>query len=345
MSSADAPLRALPPIAVFGAGSIGCYVGGRLAAAGAPVTLIGRERLAAEIRAHGLHLTDWRGADLRVASGDCPFATDPAATRGAGLVLVTVKSAATAEAGQALAAVLEPGAVVISLQNGLGHADVLRAALPGRIVLPGMVAFNVIQRRGGAFHHGSEGGLEVQDDPALQPYLAAFAAAGLPLVRHPDLTSVQWAKLQLNLNNAINALSGRPLLEELSQRAYRRCLAAAQRELLRALAAAGLRPAKLTVLPPGWIPTLLELPDGLFRRVARRLLAIDPLARSSMWEDLAAGRRTEIDWLNGEVVRLAAAHGLNAPVNARLVELIRAAEAGGRRDWADAELWAALRPA
>jgi 2-dehydropantoate 2-reductase len=73
------------------------------------------------------------------------------------------------------------------------------------------------------------------------------------------------------------------------------------------------------------------------------MLAIDPLARSSMWEDLELGRATEVDWLNGEVVRLAQKQGRRAPVNARLVELIREAEQGGRRDWSGPELLAELR--
>lgn len=329
-------------IAVFGAGSVGCYVGGRLAAAGAAVTFIGRERMGAELGRHGLHLTDWRGADLRVATERIDFQVAPAAAAAADLVLVTVKSAATEETAETLADVLRPGTLIVSLQNGLTNAEVLAAGLIGCEVVAGMVAFNVLHRGAGAFHQGSEGGLEVEDHPALRPFLEAFAVAGLPLIRHQDLKAVQWAKLQLNLNNAINALSGLPLKEQLSQRPYRRVLAAAQRELLTALSAAGLRPARLTALPPAWIPTLLGLPDTLFQLVARRLLAIDPLARSSMWEDLEAGRTTEVDWLNGEVVRLAAAHGLPAPVNARLVELIRAAERGGKRDWGGEELWAAL---
>ena len=73
------------------------------------------------------------------------------------------------------------------------------------------------------------------------------------------------------------------------------------------------------------------------------MLAIDPLARSSMWEDLEAGRRTEVDWLNGEIVRLARGQDRAAPVNARLVELVRAAEAGGERNWRGAALLADLR--
>ena len=331
-------------ICVHGAGSIGCYVGGRLAATGADVTFIGRPRLAAEIRAHGLRLTDWQGADLRVPADRVRFETEPAAARHARLVLVTVKSAGTEAAGRELAPLLKPGTVVISFQNGLRNAEALRAQLPGRTVLTGMVEFNVVNRGQGAFHHGSEGGLEVQAHAALAPFLSAFAAAGLPLKQRDDMVGVQWAKLQLNLNNAINALCGAPLKDELAQRAFRRCIALAQRELLALLDAAGIAPTRLK-LPPKLLPTLLDVPDAVFRVLAGRMLAIDPLARSSMWEDLQAGRATEIDYLNGEVVRLAQSLGREAPVNARLVALVREAEHGGRRDWTGPELLAQLRAA
>lgn len=331
-------------ICVYGAGSIGCYVGGRLAATGSAVTFVGRPRLAAEIGGNGLHLTDWRGADLRVPAGAVRFGTTPESARDADLVLVTVKSAGTEAAGRELAPRLRPGAVVVSFQNGLHNAEVLRAQLPGRTVLTGMVEFNVVNRGHGAFHHGSEGGLAVEDHPALAPFLAAFAAAGLPLALHRDMAGVLWAKLLLNLNNAINALAGVPLKEELSQRAFRQCIALAQQEALSLLDAAGIVPVRLK-LPPKLIPTLLRVPDGVFRVLAGRMLAIDPLARSSMWEDLQAGRATEIDWLNGEVVRLAQSLGRAAPVNARLVALVREAEKGGRRDWTGPELLKELQRA
>jgi 2-dehydropantoate 2-reductase len=220
---------------------------------------------------------------------------------------------------------------------------VLRAGLPGRTVLTGMVPFNVVHRGPGAFHQGSEGALEVEDHPALAPCLSLFKRAGLPLLRHGDMQSVLWAKLLLNLNNAINALSNLPLKEELSQRAYRRCLALAQAEALRLLDLAGIKPAMLTPIPPQWIPRLLDVPDFLFQRLASKMLAIDPLARSSMWEDLQAGRKTEVDYLNGEVLRLAAKLGRTAPVNARLVALILEAEKGGRRQWTGEKLLEELK--
>lgn len=336
-------------IAVFGAGSIGCYVGGRLAAAGSDVLLVGRPRIGAALQEHGLTLTDLDGAQLTVAPAAIRFTTDAAMLADADLVLVTVKSGATAEAAAQLASVLRAGAVVISFQNGLHNGDELRALLPAQTVvtgiqvLTGMVPFNVVNRGAGRFHQGSEGTLAVAQHPALLPFLPAFAAAGLPLEQHADMRAVQWAKLLLNLNNAVNALSGLPLKAELSQRDFRRCVALAQREALALLARRQQPLAKLTPLPPHWIPALLTVPDWLFRLLANRMLAIDPLARSSMWEDLECGRRTEVDWINGEVLRLAAELGTTAPVNAKLVALIRAAEAGGRRDFSGAELLRELR--
>jgi 2-dehydropantoate 2-reductase len=206
-----------------------------------------------------------------------------------------------------------------------------------------MVPFNVLNRGDGIFHQGSEGRLMVQNSPALKRYLAHFAAAGLPIEPRDDMKAVQWGKLLLNLNNAINALCGLPLKAELSQRSYRRCFAAAQREALRMLDAARQPVAALTPLPAHWLPSMLELPDFIFRRAANRMLAIDPLARSSMWEDLQAGRSTEVDWLNGECVRLAQRIGRAAPINQRLTDLIHAAERGGRRDWSGDALLAELQ--
>lgn len=332
-------------ICIYGAGSIGCYLGGRLVAGGANVLFIGRERLRATLAAHGLRVSDYLGVDLQVAASDLRYSTAVAAAADADLVLVCVKSAATEAAATELAPVLRPGTLVISCQNGLGNAAVLQRGMPRQRVLAGMVPFNVANRGDGHFHQGSEGELMVAADPVLAPCLPAFAAAGLPWLQVPDMPAVLWAKLLLNLNNPINALSGLPLKSELSQRAFRRCLALAQEEALALMQAADIHPARLTPLPPTWLARLLTVPDWLFARLAQRMLAMDPLARSSMWEDLEAGRRTEIDWINGEVVRLAVHLGRRAPVNECLIALIRAAEAGGRRDWGGEELLAALRKA
>ncbi|MDD9892911.1 MAG: 2-dehydropantoate 2-reductase, partial [Gammaproteobacteria bacterium] len=282
-------------ITIIGAGSIGCYVGGRLAAAGAKVNLIGRTRIGDAIKTHGLHVTDYLGYDQQLSLSDTlTFTESLDSAANADLILVCVKSAATAEVAQDLAKLIPPSTVVISLQNGLNNAAVLREHLPNNTCLAGMVQFNVINRGDGKFHQGSEGGLECEAHEATAPFMPLFDACGLGLEQPQDFLAVQWAKLLLNLNNPINALSGVPLKEELSQRDFRRCLAAAQAEAIGLLNHANIKPAKLTSLPPHWIPTLLTVPTWLFKLLANKMLAIDPLARSSMWEDLEAGRKTEI---------------------------------------------------
>jgi 2-dehydropantoate 2-reductase len=329
-------------IAIFGAGSIGTYVGGALLASGADVVLIGRARMQSSVARHGLTLTDLNGHRHQLTPDQVPYTQDPAALATADLILVTVKSADTPAAAQAIGAHARTTATVLSLQNGIGNADTLREALPGRTVLAGMVPFNVVQLLEGCLHRGTEGEMAVEASPALAPWHAAFKAAQVPLLEHADFAAVQWGKLLLNLNNPVNALSGLPLKTELSQRAYRRCLALLIDEARAVLRVAGIRPAKVARVGPGLLPTLLRLPDALFTRVAATMLRIDPQARSSMWEDLQAGRRTEVDYLNGAVVKLAQSLGLKAPANERLVALMRAAEAGTQPALSGTALWQAL---
>jgi 2-dehydropantoate 2-reductase len=318
-------MKPKPRIAIYGAGMIGNYLGGRLHDH-ASVRFIARPRVAAMLNEHGLHVSDLHGHRQHIAPNELDLRTRADAVRDADLVLVTVKSAATLDVAHELADALPPETPVISFQNGVRNTAELRAALPKHIVLAGMVPFNVTQPEPAHFHQGSSGELIVERSPALTPFTDAFAASHLPLQQHEDMQSVLWAKLLLNLNNPLNALSGCPLREELAQRPWRQCLALLQREGLRILDAAGIRPAHITALPTRWLPGVISLPDALFHRLARRMLAIDPLARSSMWDDLQAGRRTEVDYINGEIVALAASKGLRAPANARVVTLMREAE-------------------
>jgi 2-dehydropantoate 2-reductase len=312
-------------VAIVGAGTIGCYFGGRLSGY-ARVTMIGRPRMAEAISKAGLSVSDLTGFTRHVDANAVAFRTDVSFVAEADLVLVTVKSGATVAVARELATALSRRLVIVSLQNGLHNAEILSQHLPSHTVLAGMVPFNVVHRAPASFHQGSSGELMVQADVRLSSFSGIFEAAGLALKQRNDMPAVQRAKLLLNLNNAINALSGLPLREELARREWRQCLALAQREALRIFRVAEVRLAQLTPIPPNWMPTVLSLPDRWFRLFASRTLAIDPLARSSTWEDLKAGRRTEVDAIQGEVMALAAAHGLAAPVNARLLELIRGAE-------------------
>jgi 2-dehydropantoate 2-reductase len=320
-------------IAIVGAGSIGCYVGGKILAAGVgEVVFVGRPRLRDEIVEHGLTVKDFEGTKTvpaaKVAVTDT--VSDPAVAA-CDIALVCVKSAQTAEVAAELARVLRPDALVASFQNGVRNADVLRESLEPRHVLAAIVSFNVVSRGDGVFHRTMDGPLMIErhEDARARRLVANLMAAGFPVEERRDLAPDQWTKLVVNLNNAISALSGAPTQKLLVTPAYRHIIAAVVREALDVLRAARIRPAKLRGVPIHFMPAVLRLPTPLVRLVTRAQMKVDPDARSSMWEDLTRGRPTEVDYLNGEIVRLAEKSGVAAPINARIVSLIREAEKKG----------------
>ncbi|EHR70206.1 2-dehydropantoate 2-reductase [Burkholderiales bacterium JOSHI_001] len=309
---------------VLGAGAIGGWLGGRLRCAGVQVQFVGRPRVLEAWRHQGLTLSDLAGWQHHLAPAELDLHDGLTTITPPALVLLCVKSAATAGAATELAAALPPGTPVLSMQNGVNNLAVGQAAAPGLLWLAGMVPYNVAEPAPAHLHRATTGRLAAQDHPALRAWKPGFAAAGLPLQWHTDMRPVQWGKLLLNLNNPVNALCGLPLREELLQPACRRCLALLMDEALAALKAAGIAPMKMSPLPPAAVPMLLRLPTPLFRVLAARMLRIDAQARSSMAMDLQRGRPTEVDELCGAVVRLARAQGLAAPANERMLALVKA---------------------
>ena len=311
----------LQNITIAGAGSIGCLVGGLLAYQGHAVRFLARARNVARLtKTGGLTLTDYAGMDLTVSGPD--FSDDPSILASAGVILVTVKSSATAELGQLIAEHAKLDALIISLQNGVGNTATLRAALPNHDVRAGMVPFNVVEVGIAAYHRATSGDIEV-------------GAGVLPDLNTEHLTwksvdnieAVQWGKLLINLGNALNALSGITLYEQLQDRAWRRLIADQMAEALGILKANNITPAKTTAAPPALIPHILRLPTPLFKRVAAQMLTIDPTARSSMWDDLMKWRVTEVDAFQGVIIELALRSGRPSPINSKVSELIKKAEA------------------
>ncbi|MDW6025357.1 2-dehydropantoate 2-reductase [Mesorhizobium sp. BAC0120] len=321
-------------IAVAGAGSIGCHAGGCLALAGRRVTLLARQPLAEAIGRDGLTIVDLDGSERKLAPSAIDAAVDPAvAFNDAGLVLVTVKSGDTAEMAGLIARHARPDATVVSLQNGAANAARLRQHLPAtQRVVAGMVSFNVIQDRsadGAPVFRRTTGG-EVLVEAGVPGLVELLNVDGLPVESAADMTAVLWGKLILNLTNAINALSGLPLVEYLSDRRWRLVLAAQIEEALAAMRAAGINPAKVGALRPAFLPYLLRLPDFLFRIIARRMLTVDPKAKPSTLQDLERGRKTETDEFQGAIVRLSEQVGTAAPLSRLVLRRIRAAEQAGK---------------
>lgn len=333
-------------IAILGAGSVGCYLGGRLLAVGQKVMLVGRPGIQQELQSYGLTVTDWSGYQAKIEPEQLPIFTSGECLAEANIILLTVKSKDTPAAAEQLLKYGQPHSVVVSFQNGVQNAPRLRQLLPQFYILGGMVPYNIVHLPHGRFHCGMSGELMVEAVAELEkPVVTLLNEAGLPTFAPDNMPAIMWGKLLINLNNAINALAGIPLREQLQNPLYRRVFALCMAEGLHVLRANHITPARTTPLPPALIPHLLRLPNWLFLSVARAMLNIDPEARSSMWEDLTQGRKTEIEFINGEIVALGEKVGLATPANRQIMSLIQAAETAGAGspNLAAEKLWALVK--
>jgi 2-dehydropantoate 2-reductase len=318
-----------PKVAILGAGSVGCFIGGAWAVAGLPVTFIGRTKLSKDVDEHGLTLSDYSGWQAHLAPGEVDYRCGPEALAEAQVIALTVKSGDTSVAAAEIAEHATPGATVISFQNGVSNVDALEQGLGGRFeVARGMVPYNVAYLGEGRFHKGVAGDLYAEQRAGARQVAEAAGNGAGDLKLSDDMLGLAWGKLLINLNNAVNALSGRTLQDELKRRDYRRVFAASMREGLELLKRAEIEPATVGPISPQVLPRIVDTPDWIFNTLFMKRWKIDAKARSSMADDLAAGRETEIDYLNGELVRLAERLQRAAPVNAAIVELVRKAEGG-----------------
>ncbi len=318
--------RKMTKIVIFGAGAIGCYVGGHWAAATmgteTSITLIGRGRTFDGFRNEKLRLSG--GRTVEVKPGLVNLSTQASDFSSADMIILAMKSTALPDAIAELERHAAPETPIVSLLNGIEPARRLKAVFPERQIIAGMVPFNVVWQSKAHLHRSSAGSLALEQTVATQALADKFEASGVPITLHDDLAPVQHGKLLLNLANPINALSGISLHKMLSQRAYREIYSAVLTEALQVYDAAGITWQKVGPISPKLGQRLLRLPDWLFNATLLKLQKIDRDSMTSMASDVAACRETEIDMLNGEIVRMAREAGIGTPLNARLVDMIHA---------------------
>jgi 2-dehydropantoate 2-reductase len=303
-------------VAVLGAGAVGSYFGAMLARAGAPVTLIGRSPHVEAVTRDGLDLDSVRFRErIRINA-----TVDVAAARDARIVLLCVKTPDTEEAAKLLSPHLAAGATVVSMQNGVDNVVRIREA-SGIDAVPAVVYVAVEMTGPGAIRHTGRGDLIVGnpsggcEDPLWRDRCLTisdlFTRAGVPCRVSSDIVADLWTKLVMNCAyNAISALSRtrygplvkEPLARELMRRLVDEILCVARARRIR-------MPNESDLVEAVW-----RLGDGM------------PGAISSTAQDIAAGRRTEIDSLNGYVARLGAELGVPTPVNQTLHSLVKLLE-------------------
>jgi len=293
-------------VAVMGAGAVGCYFGGMLARAGHEVVLIGRPSHVQAIERDGLRM-ETTTFDERVRLS---ASTDANAVQGARLVLLCVKSDDTEATGRELLAHLAPGALVLTLQNGVDNAERLRTVLTPPHEVAAAVVYVATEMAGpGHVKHHGRGELVIAPSAASHDVAHAFSAAGVPTAISDNVRGALWAKLILNCAyNALSAIAQLPYGRVLQGEGVPAVMDDVVRECLAVAAAEG-------VSVPG------DMPDAV-----RRLGPTMPGQFSSTAQDLARGKRTEIDHLNGYVVRHGEALGVPTPVNRALHALVKLIE-------------------
>lgn len=292
-------------IAVMGAGAVGCYYGGMLARAGHDVVLIGRLEHVAAVRRNGLFL-DTRAFQAHVTM---QADTEARGIEGAKLVLCCVKSIDTGRAAEDMAPHLEPDTVIMSLQNGVDNAVRLQALLQLEVV-PAVVYVATEMAGPGHVRHNGRGELVIGLSAASDGLAKLFGDAGVPVEVSDNVAGELWAKLILNCAyNALSAITQLPYgrlvqgegVEEVMHDVVRECLAVAAGEGM-------------------------SVPGDIWESVAR-IARTMPSQFSSTAQDLARGKRSEIDHLNGHVLRLGEARGIATPVNRTLHALVKLLEA------------------
>ena len=291
----------------MGAGAVGCYYGAMLGRAGLEVTLIARPQHVEAVRSAGLR--------LQTSSSDefikLKASTEAEAVRGAQLVLFSVKSTDTEAAGKAMAPHLARDAAIVTLQNGVDNAERLAATL-GREVIPAVVYVAVEMASAGHVRHHGRGELVIGRARASQAIVAAFAGAGVKVEISDNVMGALWAKLIVNsAYNALSAITQLPYGRLVQNAGVPAIMDDVVDECLAVAKAAG-------VHVPG------DMHDAV-RRIAQTM----PGQYSSTAQDLARKKKTEIEHLNGFVVRKGEALGVRTPVNGVLLALVRTLENRG----------------
>lgn len=318
---------------IFGAGLIGGYLGGVLTSLGKDTTLICRPSVKKKL-VDGLLVTDYLEHQVKVENLNLidseELVIDSNSSLVSNFLWVTVKCTAVETASKAIHPFVDDNTIILCCQNGLGSDQIIKAEFPNNIVLRVMVPFNVAEPKAGHLHRGTEGTIYIendsQSDNIIETLVEEINSPMMPVTHTQDMDSILWAKLQVNLGNSVNALSDIPVKSMLEQRAYRLVNAALMKELLTVTNKLGIKLPKLTSVPAHFIPTILSLPNFIYLRITKKVLAIDPTARSSMWWDLSQDKKTEIDHLNGTVVQAAEKLGISCPANKNIIRLIKEAE-------------------
>ena len=316
-------------ISVIGSGAIGALVAGYLAEAGADITLVARPRDAAVITANGLVIEGVRGQKI------VPISAVEEAPAGAELIILAVKTqditAALAQNRKALS-----GVPVLSVQNGLRADELIRETVPEELIISSIVVFGATYLEPGRITHNFEGdwiiGKFFTQNDSIVTEISDILRKAFSIYITDGIGGMKWLKLFLNLNNCLPALIGESMQATFPKLQMSQIAIRLWKEALRVVDAAGIKLVSLPDFPEESLRGLAGMEIGEASLIYANImsgLSTEPLY-GSILQSLKRGRPSEIDYLNGEIVRLGERTDTPVPLNKRVVEMVRHVEKTGK---------------
>jgi 2-dehydropantoate 2-reductase len=324
--------------AVIGIGAVGSIIGGLLAKSGENVILIGKKDQVEEISKKGLKIN---GINNQILVENAKVSTDLSLISEFDVIIICVKSQDTKHLAEDLKKFIKKSTLIISLQNGVRNSKILKE-ITGNQVFSGIVLFNALYIKLGEVSLTIKGGLILETNSLFEEKIKSFTEVlnkfGIETKEEPDIEGYLWSKLIVNLQNAVTALTNQSIKESIINKDSRAILIATMNEGLYVIQKSNITYKSLPDIDPKVTIKRLKILNSFLLKIGIRILKLNEAARSSMWQSLQRGKQTEIDYINGEIVELAKKHNLEAPINEKLVKLIKEAEKNKTKSYEPSKL-------
>ena len=310
---------------IFGSGLIGTYMAGCFINQGLDISLHGRPS-SRQALANGLIVSDLEGHRVELAAP-----TFAEAGQTFDVIWLTVKATSVEGCLEEVKAYTQANTLIVCCQNGFGSDAAVREVFAEHTVINAIMGNNVAVIDGNEFKRSTDGVMVVESDERILDEMIKAHSDLLNVRVATDMQAERWAKLQLNLANAVNAVADVPAKQMSEDSNYRKVISGLMRELIVLSRAMKMDLPTLSALPAHWLPRVMGLPNWIYLPMAQKTLAIDPTARSSMWWDLSQNKPSEIAYLNQALVEKGKELGISCPMNERLVAIVQQVERGERQ--------------
>lgn len=314
--------------AVIGLGAVGSVIGGLISKNNKNITLIGKKKQIEQIEKNGLKITKNKS---ETTIENLNLSSDFSSIKKVDIIFVCIKSQDTKKLFLDLKDHMKEETVIVSLQNGVRNTEIINKIVKNK-VLSSVILFNALYKKPGQVDLTIKGKILLEDDKKYSKKIyELFKDTGIKITLVENIKKFQWSKLILNLQIAVTAITGQTIKESIINKDSRKIIAETMYEGVKIVEKSGIKIESLPDLDPKKMIKRLTKLNTFFLKIGSKFLGVSEKARNSMWQSLVRNRKTEIEYINGEIVKLAEKNKMSAPINRKLVRMIKDLEKKERR--------------